>query len=66
MSIISKLIPATQTSTPPEDPNKLDLQEIEFLLRTLKTTQIVGEQVEMFYILVTKLQNQYTLQQELK
>jgi len=29
----------------------------------LKTTQIVGEQVEMFYVLVTKLQNQYLQQQ---
>ena len=43
-----------------EDKNNLNLQELEYLLRTLKSTQIVGEQVEMFYILVTKLQNQYT------
>lgn len=63
MSLIGKLIP-NNISTP-EDPNKLSPQEIEFLLKTLKSTQIVGEQVEMFYILVTKLQNQY-LQQEAK
>jgi len=61
MGIINKIIP-TQS---PQDPNKLDSQEIEFLLKTLKSTQIVGEQVEMFYILVTKLQNQY-LQLETK
>ena len=63
MSLISKLVSTAQSS---EDPNKLNSLEIEFLLRTLKSTQIVGEQVEMFYILVTKLQNQYTLQQETK
>lgn len=65
MSLISKLVP-NYTQQTPEDLNKLDSQELEFLLRTLKSTQIVGEQVEMFYILVTKLQNQYTLQQETK
>jgi hypothetical protein len=64
MSIINKLLP-NQTISTPEDLNKLSLQELEFLLKTLKTTQLVGEQVEMFYILVTKLQNQY-LQQEAK
>jgi len=64
MSIFNKL--ATQTNNQAsEDGNKLNLQELEFLLKTLKTTQLVGEQVEMFYILVTKLQNQY-LQQEAK
>jgi len=51
-----------QKSQASED--QLNLQELEFLLRTLKSTQIVGDQVEMFYILVTKLQSQYTSQQE--
>lgn len=58
MSLVSKLINTSNTA--PEDKNQLNPQELEFLLRTLKSTQIVGEQVEMFYILVTKLQNQYT------
>ena len=43
--------------------DQLSLQELEFLLKALKTTQLVGEQVEMFYILVSKLQSQYTKQQ---
>ena len=64
MSIFNKLA-TQQNSQASEDGNKLNLQELEFLLKTLKTTQLVGEQVEMFYILVTKLQNQY-LQQEAK
>ncbi len=58
MSIINKLIQKNPTPAT-EDFNKLTQAELEFLLQTLKTTQIVGEQVEMFYILVTKLQNQY-------
>lgn len=64
MSIFNKLA-TQQNNQASEDSNKLNLQELEFLLKTLKTTQLVGEQVEMFYILVTKLQNQY-LQQEAK
>ena len=62
MAIINKLY-ATQTAEKSTDQNKLNSQEIEYLLNTLKTTQIVGEQVEMFYVLVTKLQNQYLQQQ---
>ena len=37
----------------------LNKEELEFLLRLLKTAPLVGEQVEMFYIMVLKLQNQY-------
>lgn len=54
MSIISKITPA-----PTADPNVLDLHELEFILTSLKSVTITGEQVEMFYNLVVKLQNQY-------
>jgi len=54
MSIISKITP-----TPTVDPNILDLHELEFILTSLKSVTITGEQVEMFYNLVVKLQNQY-------
>jgi len=54
MSIISKITP-----TPTADPNILDLHELEFILTSLKSVTITGEQVEMFYNLVVKLQNQY-------
>ena len=60
MSIISKITKSNQTT----DPNLLDQQELEFLLHVLKSTNIIGEQVEMFYNLVVKLQNQYLEQQE--
>jgi hypothetical protein len=49
-----------------EDPTKLNQQEIEFLLNTLKTTTLVGEQVEMFYTMVWKLQEQYLQLQDKK
>jgi hypothetical protein len=49
-----------------EDSTKLSQQEIEFLLNTLKTTTLVGEQVEMFYTMVWKLQEQYLQLQDKK
>ena len=58
MSILNKLIPTNkQTQTP--DANNLSAQELELLLNALKSTTIVGEQVELFYNLIIKLQNQY-------
>jgi hypothetical protein len=40
--------------------DQLNLEELEFLLRTLKSSNLVGDQVEMFYSMVIKLQTQYT------
>ena len=57
MGIINKLSSAISTSA--VDENQLTPEEIEFLLNALKTTTIMGEQVEMFYNMVVKLQNQY-------
>jgi hypothetical protein len=34
-------------------------EELEFVLNSLKDVTIAGSQVEMFYNLVVKLQNQY-------
>lgn len=59
MSILNKLLPNNK-QTQPTDANDLSIQEVEFLLNALKSTTIVGEQLEMFYNLVVKLQNQYT------
>ena len=56
MGIINKL---TSTITSTIDPNQLSTDEIEFLLNQLKSVTIIGEQVEMFYNLIIKLQNQY-------
>ena len=44
---------------PQPDPNELNAQEIELLLHAIKTANFKGEQLEMLYNLVIKLQNQY-------
>lgn len=43
----------------PVDPNKLNIHEIQLALLLLKASTIKGDQVETFYNLVVKLQNQY-------
>jgi len=57
---LGRLIANGGVQTPQHQQEKLNKDELEFLLRLLKTTPLVGEQVEMFYIMVLKLQNQYT------
>lgn len=47
------------TPEPVVDANQLTIFELEYLLNTLKTIQLRGDQVEQFYNLVVKLQNQY-------
>lgn len=64
MSLFTKQAKPAETKV--EDPTKLNAQEIEFLLQTLKTTTLVGEQVEMFYTMVYKLQEQYMQLQDKK
>jgi len=39
--------------------NELVLLELEFLLKVLGNTDLKGNQVDMFYNMVIKLQNQY-------
>ena len=58
MSILDKII--SNKNNVVIDPNKLNKQELELLLIVLKNTTIKGEQVEAFYNLIIKLQNQHT------
>ena len=64
MGILSK-ITGTQPNEikNPISDNALTQDEIGFLLTCLKDVTIRGEQVEQFYGLVIKLQNQYIEQQ---
>lgn len=41
------------------DPNQLNTQELQLVLSLLRQSNIKGEQVELFYNLVLKLQNQF-------
>jgi hypothetical protein len=48
--------------TPAFNPNQLSVQELAFLLSTIKQVTLTGEQVEFMYNLIMKLQNQYIAQ----
>ena len=58
MSILDKII--SNKNNVVIDPNKLNKQELELLLIAIKNATIKGEQVEAFYNLIIKLQNQHT------
>lgn len=58
MSIIDKLRATTQS----EPASQLTKQEIEFLLMLLKDVAVRGDQVETFYNIILKLQDQYLKQ----
>ena len=55
MALLDKII----KKEPEQDPNKLMVQELQLALTLLKQSTIKGEQIEAFYNLVIKLQNQY-------
>jgi hypothetical protein len=44
---------------PITEKDELDLEELEFLLKVVGNADLKGHQVEMFYKLIIKLQNQY-------
>jgi hypothetical protein len=41
------------------NPDELEIQEIEFLLFAIKNMNFKGEQLELLYNIVVKLQNQH-------
>jgi hypothetical protein len=49
----------TQNTPTLDTENQLSAQELAFLLDGLKKTTFLGEQVEVVYNLIMKLQNQY-------
>jgi len=59
MSMLDDLRNKLQPTEKQVDTNKLSQQELEYLLTLLKNVNLRGEQVEMFYELVLKLQKQY-------
>ena len=58
MSIIDKLKSQPKTQSVPQ----LTKQEIELLLMMLKDVSVRGDQVETFYNIILKLQDQYLKQ----
>ena len=48
-----------QQDTTPTQSSELELPELEFLLKMLSNADLKGHQVEMFYNLIVKLQNNF-------
>lgn len=48
-----------QDNTTPTQYSELELSELEFLLKMLGNADLKGHQVEMFYNLIIKLQNNF-------
>jgi hypothetical protein len=48
-----------QDNTTPTQSSELELSELEFLLKMLSNADLKGHQVEMFYNLIIKLQNNF-------
>jgi hypothetical protein len=56
------LFEKVQNQSKPQEKSKnnLDKQEIEFILNTIKESNFKGEDLDMLYRVVVKLQTQYT------
>ena len=58
--VSSQLIVAGESSIKVSvDSNDLNPQELEYILTLLRNTDLKGFQIELFYSLAVKLQNQY-------
>ena len=55
MGLLDKIQPNPKPSTP----DSLEKQEIEFILNTIKNSNFKGEDLDILYKTVVKLQNQY-------
>ena len=65
MGIVNKII-GKDNKPSTVDPNALTVKELEFLLNMLRESTLKGDQVELFYNLAIKIQNQYIKQSEKK
>ena len=62
MGLLSKIV-STKDQTP-QITNELSKEELELLLRILANADLKGREVEFFYTMVLKLQNQFLLKQQ--
>ena len=53
------LLDKIQQKPKPSTPDSLEKQEIEFILNTIKESNFKGEDLDILYKTVVKLQNQY-------
>lgn len=59
MGLIQRVLAPAQPQVSKPQPEALTKEELELLLRTLGNIDIKGRDVEVFYNLIIKLQNQY-------
>jgi DNA polymerase III gamma/tau subunit len=64
MGLVSTIVGNRNNQQPVVDQNALTTQELEFLLDAMRQILIKGEQVESFYNMIIKLQNQYVISQQ--
>lgn len=62
MGLLSKIVP--QKDQTPQVTNELNKEELELLLKILANADLKGREVEFFYTMVLKLQNQFLLKQQ--
>lgn len=62
MGLLSKIV-STKEQTP-QVTNELSKEELELLLKILANADLKGREVEFFYTMVLKLQNQYLIKQQ--
>lgn len=59
MGLLSKITANKPVEQTPQVTNELGKEELELLLRILANADLKGRDVEFFYTMVLKLQNQY-------
>ena len=62
MGLLYKVISQKPEQTP-QVTNELNKDELELLLKVLANADLKGREVEFFYTMVLKLQNQYLISQ---
>lgn len=62
MGLLSKIV--TTKDQTPQVTNELSKEELELLLKILANADLKGREVEFFYTMVLKLQNQFLIKQQ--
>lgn len=64
MGLLSKIVAQKDTEPKNQVTNELIKEELDLLLRILANADLKGRDVEFFYTMVLKLQNQYLSKQQ--
>lgn len=64
MGLLSKIVQQKESDQKGQVTNDLNKEELELLLKILANADLKGKEVEFFYTMVLKLQNQFLLKQQ--